>query len=868
MPSDELISLTISEIKKARQDFLTLVKNNNTDDIGLHEARLYALKLKEAIARFFSELPLYNRNRWAVVAVGGFGRGEMSFYSDIDILFLYERKLRSEYHDYIKKLTYGLWDAGFEIGHNTSSPGLAVKLTKRDFSSLTSYLTSENIAGSDNLYTYWRQRLLQCSSKRKIRSFLKAIKSFREERYKRFGESSYLLEPHIKESPGCLRDIHIIKWCAVVLWNFQSYMDIPDEFLPEYEKKWLDKAERFLWKVRLELHALNSKKQDQLRLIDQEMIAKRLVKSSKRSSIHFENVEAFMERFYRHTARVRRVTNFFLERIEERFFTKLPERKRISIVDDEFIIENDHIKFKKPDSIKDNPLLLLKIFSVAADKGAHFHHETGRIIRNNLFRIDDRVRSDEEGANYFFRVLCNTKKGFDILNAMLETGLLTAYIPELKSIRYKVQYDTYHLFTVDEHLLRTVREVHNLIESDSFHFVYDPNNEDRKILFLAALLHDIGKGHGKGHAERGAKIVREIARRLNLKSYQIEDVEFLVRYHLLLAEIALKRDLSDEKPIAACAAMVKSVRMLTLLYMLTIADSMATGPRAWNTWRASLLSELYAKTSRILLTDRDWRTDMAYKIEQTKAQVLELNNSPAEKHNLEKWLDKLSHRYLVSQKPEDILEHFHMEERLSPEAPLVFKSRTLQDDIWEVSIVTFDKPGLFSIITGVLWAYGINILAADIFTRTSGIAVDILTVNDLPDPINSKSIWLRIEDDLRLAIEDRSHLKSLLASRKASPYIKRNFVPKVPDRIIIDEESSDFFTIIEVYTWDRPGVLHTITNVFYNFNISIQLAKISTPGAQVADIFYVTNLDGGKLYNETLYDQLKQEILSRLKDLQ
>ncbi len=867
MPSDELISLTISEITNARQNFLTTVKGGHNGDAGLDEARRYASKLKKIMARFFSELPIYNRNRWVVVAVGGFGRGEMSFYSDIDILFLYERKLKPEYHDYIKKLTYGLWDAGFEIGHNTSSPGLAIKLAKSDFSSLTSYLTSKIIAGSSDLYTYWQQRLLGYSSKRKISLFLRAVKLFKEERYKRFGESSYLLEPHVKESPGCLRDIHIIKWCAVVLWNCLDYMDIPDEFLPEYEKKWLDKAEKFLWKIRLALHALNGKKQDHFRLIDQETIARRLFGNPQESPAHFENVEALMERFYRHTARVRRVTNFFLERVEEGFFSGPLKRIKISEVNNEFVIENDHIKFKNPDAIRNNPLLLLKIFSVAAEKGVHFHHETGHIIRNNLFRIDDRVRSSKEGARYFFRILCNTKRGFDVLKTMLETGLLSAYIPEMKSIRYKAQYDTYHLFTVDEHLLRTVKEAHNLAESDSLHFTHELDHEDRKILFLAALLHDIGKGQGKGHAERGSKIAREIARRLNLETHQVEDVEFLVKYHLLLAEVALKRDLSDEKPIATCAAIVKNVRMLTLLYMLTIADSKATGPRAWNTWRSSLLSELYSKTSHILLTDRDWRTDIAHRVELTRTRVLELSTSSEERRELEPWLDTLSHRYLISQKAENILEHFYMEKKLSHQTQLVFKSRTLQDDIWEVSIVTFDKPGLFSIITGVLWAYGINILAADIFTRTSGIAVDILTVNDLPDPLNSKNIWAKIEGDLRLAIKDRSHLKNLLMSRKASPYIKKGFVPKVPDRIIIDEESSDFFTIIEVYTWDRPGVLHTITDVFYNFNISIQLAKISTPGAQVADIFYVTNLEGEKLYDETLYNQLKQEILNRLKNL-
>ncbi len=865
MPSKNFVLSRISRLKEARQNFLLSIKDAGAEAFHYQYARRYAREVLNTLSSFFSELPVPEKNKWAVAAVGGFGRGEMSFYSDIDILFLYEKRLRSEYHEYIQSLTYGLWDANFEIGHNTCSINAAISLATKDFTVLTSHITSKFVAGSDSLYQKWRKRLLSHFTTRKKKNFIKTVKDFRLERYRRFGESSYLLEPHVKEGPGCLRDLHIIRWCGTVFWNCENYSDIPEEYLPDYEETWLKEAEKFLWEIRLRLHALNGKHQDQLRLIHQEVLSQQFLSPTSVNTQH-GSVEALMEKFYRHTARVRRVTSFFLERIEEKCFGKIFKRKKLRTINNEFILEENHIKFKHPESIEDNPLLLLKIFSVAVQKNSHFHHETGQIIRNNLSKIDNSIRSDKRAANYFFDVLCNTKHGLETLRAMLETGLLTAYIPELKSIRYKVQYDVYHLFTVDEHLMRTVGELHKLISSEQLNLMYNLTNRDKKILLLAALLHDIGKGKGKGHSKRGAKIAKQIATRLGFEKKEVEEISFLIEQHLLLAEIALKRDLSDEKPIVKCATIVKDIRTLTLLYLLTIADSRATGPRAWNTWRASLLSELYSKTCHIL-NNKDWQTDLVLKLERNKDLVLSLCEDPQDIPDLKKWLENLSHRYLVSQKPENILKHYYMEKKLSKKYPLIFETRQMDDNMWEIVVVTFDKPGLFSIITGVLWAYGINILAADIFTRTSGIAVDILTVNELPDPLNPGETWSKIEHDLKQTIADRRYLKDLLNSRKTSPYIKKTFIPKLPDRIEIDESSSDFYTIIEVYTWDRPGILHAISDVFYNFGISIQLAKISTPGAQVVDIFYVTDLNGEKLYNDALYSQLKKAIFERLKNL-
>jgi len=870
MPSSEILNRAIDEIITARQEFARSFGSvSSQNDVipfrtfsGIVLARKYAQRVKDSLAYFFSFLPVGSVSRWVVAAVGGLGRGEMSFCSDIDILFLHERRLSKSFHDYIRSLVYGLWDVGLDVGHNTAPLSVALRLSSKDFTILTNHLTADFIAGDRDLYEKWRTRLLGRFGIRRTKKFVKQLQEYISRRHHRFAESSYLLEPHIKEGPGGLRDLHVIQWAGAVFWNAADYKGIPAEVLPDYEREWLIEAEAFLWELRLALHTVSKRANDQLLMAYQHEIGTRWF-SDNESDGGRQVVEEFMRQYYLHSARVRRVTTFFLERLHDMVFRRKSRTRRRSLTNGELFLENGHICFSDPGVVEKNPLLLMKIFAEAARRGVHFHHETGRIIRVNLEYIDDSVRESRKAAELFFEVLCNVRHGADVLRTMLETGVLTRFIPEFKNVRYRVQYDIYHLFTVDEHLIRTVGELHQLAKEEKNGLFYGLNRNDRKLLFLAGLLHDIGKGMGKGHAEIGANLVVGIARRLGLSEKEARDLQFLVKHHLLIPEIALKRDLSDEKPIVKCATEVKSVRLLKLLYLLSIADSRATGPRAWNAWRAGLMAELYFKVYRFL-TRKDWRGDLARQIRKTKQAVLELCQSDEEKSIVAKWLEELSFRYLISQSPPRIYEHFAMEREFERRGGVVFNAARRKGDIWDVTVVARDRPGLFSIIAGVLWAAGVNILAADIFTRTTGIAVDVITVDMLPDPMKTDKLWAKVHSDLSKAIEIDDYLKKLLERRKSSPFLKKDFVPKRPDRVVIDENSSDFYTVIEVYTWDRPGVLYAITDVLYNFGLSIQLAKISTPGAQVADVFYVTTTGGEKLNNPRLAHQIKEAILQRL----
>lgn len=837
---------------------------------GLLAARTYGHHFIEHLQKALADGSL-PQAQWCLAAVGGFGRGELSFASDLDLLFLYQNRLPHDLQDAIRELTYCLWDSGFEVGHVTASLSAVKKLVGEDFTALTNHLEARFVGGDTDLYNRWRDSFLHSFGAQSCRRFLNNLIAYREERLHQYGESSYLLEPHVKEGVGGLRDLQLVRWAGMVfLRDTSSDALVQREWMTPQEKLWVEQAYDFLWRVRLQLHQLTGRRQDQLLFPEQEQIASRLGFMDGREGAA---VEAFMRVYYRHTARIRRTTSFFLERLEEsqrkgsRFFGA---RRRI--LPGPFLLEGQHLHFMEPEWIKEKPGLLMQFFWQAVHSDAHFHHQAGQVIRENLGAFDENSRRDPEVVRQFFEILLHPRRAFTALKTMLETGFLDVFIPEFSGVRYRVQHDVYHLYTVDEHLLRTVRELHRMEEGKEEDTSLPAGASDifvqlshKRVLFLAALLHDIGKGMGKDHSIRGAEIVEAISARMGFSPEERNLLTFLVRKHLILAETALKRDLMDEKPVMHCAMETDEIERLRMLYLLTIADSKATGPGAWNTWKASLLRELYVKVERLLLRG-DWeREDLQKRSEEVQRRAILVASGMGElEEEIGRWLETASFRYLLSQTPEDIVQHFRMEKELR-EKPLAFHARQLEESkLWRVTVVTRDRPGLFALITGVLWARGLNILSADLFTQESGEALDIILVERLPDPLRSQELWERVRQDLEDILVDRTRLDGLIRDKRRPSFLQAKGLPRKEDRVLIDEEASDFYTIIEVYTWDRPGVLHAITDTLFKLDLSIQLAKISTPGAQVADVFYVTDLSGNKLMDPELHDKIRHKLLECL----
>ncbi|ABK16273.1 [protein-PII] uridylyltransferase [Syntrophobacter fumaroxidans] len=851
------------KLKDLRETFQQMCRE---DVPGVLAARTYAHQFHESLRKAFPET-VVPEDGWGLLAVGGFGRGELGFASDIDLLLLYRNRLVKSHEALFKELVYCLWDSGFEVGHATASLSSMKRMAQDDFTVLTNILEARLIAGDPKLFSEWRESFFNGFGRQSRKKFLQNLVGYREERQQQYGGSSYLQEPHVKEGVGAMRDVHILRWAGHVFLRDPSFAAmVRKELMTNQEKLWLEQAYDFLWRVRLQLHRLTGRRQDQLLFMEQEQIAERFgCMAGQQGSA----VEVFMRLYYRHTSRIRRTASFFLERVGEtqKSFPGLRPRRRI--LPGPFLLEGKHLNFMEPEWIKKDPRLLMRFFWQAALSDAHFHHQAGQIIRENLAVFTDEARRDPEVVKQFFDILLDSEHAFSVVNVMLETGFLEVFIPEFAAVRYRVQNDVYHLYTVDEHLLRTVWQMHQMERGDD-EVAGELNPSDifvhvksRRVLYLAALVHDIGKGDGRNHAVRGGAMAGPIAERLGLDTHETGLLRFLVEHHLILAETALKRDLMDEKPIAQCAIQIKDRERLQMLYLLTIADSRATGPGAWSTWKASLVRELFVKVDRVLARGDLQGQDLEQRSGEVQENVLDLVSDPAERERVRHWLERVSYRYLLSQAPTAIVEHHRMERALGNK-PLVLASSPAEGEMWQLTVVTADRPGLFALITGVLWARGLNILSADIFTWESGVALDVLIVERLPDPLHPRELWERVEADLGRALEHRGYLDELLSNKRKPSILQQKNLPRKDDIVLVDEEASDFYTIIEVYTWDRPGVLHCITDTLYHLDVSIQLAKISTPGAQVADVFYVTDLSGNKLMDYEMHEKIRVSLLDSL----
>ncbi len=839
-----------TSLKKKREDFVELC---GRELVGANGVRAYAREIVNIFSQYLTSLKV---RKFCIVGCGGLGRGEVSFDSDLDILFLYKSRLSSEQKTVIETLVSKLWDGGFEVGQQVHTPGRLLALAKDDFSVCTTFLETVFLGGDRDFYGKWRgDYLKKVRGSRYKKRFFQSLKAHRDMRMKAFGESIYLIEPHIKEGIGGMRDVHTLRWGSIVFLQTSELERVRDlGWLNEEELKWIEDAYDFLWRTRIQLHRIGGRKKEQLSVEDQRQIAQWF---GLQGSSHISPEESFMRLYYTHSSRIKRVTGFFIEKIGERFYPGRRRKKR-KIIPGPFIVDGNHIYFKDPEDVKIKPELLMDLFWNGARLGLHFHHETGRIVRENLPLVRE-FASREEVVKKFFEILLNPNSAFDTLKTMHETRFLDAFIPEFAPLRYRAQYDTYHIYTVDEHLLRTVKEMHEL-KTGEYGAIFE-EVADEKVLFLSALLHDIGKGQGKGHARRGAEMVRHMGERFYLSPSQVELLSFLVENHLLLAEIALKRDLEEEKPVEMCVSRIGSRKKLAMLFLLTIADSRATGPRVWNSWRKSLLEELFIKVERFLRQGDFNGEEVSLAVERKKEETIKIAGQDA--GEVRAWLEDLSIKYLLTHSPEELYLHFALEKRLSSEE-VVLEVRPLSSGLWEFIIVCRDHERLFDFITGVLWVNGINVLSADIYTRRYGVAVDIITVENIPDPFRVEEFCDRIKEQLRALISGDLSLDQLY---ETISYSRFNTYPVIrkKDRVIIDEEASDFYTVIEVYTWERPGVLHAISRVLHEFGLSINMAKITTPGAQVVDVFYVTDRDGGKIMDPELNHKIEASLLGALR---
>lgn len=816
---------------------------------------------------FIRRYPSLNA-RCTLVAQGGYGRMELNPHSDIDLLFLHIWKPTAYVESVAEKVLYTLWDAGLQVGHATRSISESIKLASKDMKVRTSLIDARYLCGDLALYGEFEkaveEHLLKKSRDRFIREKLEENRLRRE----RYGGSVYLLEPDIKEGEGGLRDIHTALWIAKVKHHIKDLDELAHHgILQPGDLSELRGARDFLWRVRNELHFSAAKHQDQLTFEEQERVAREL---GFKDDGALKGVEAFMRGYYLRASQVSRIATLIIHRAVDSNVPSSPTGRSAGREIREGVrVFRGTLWIFKPDILVQDPENLIKLFADAQRQRAELSHETRELIRGRLGLIDDRLRRSPAIGALFLQILKWKERVYETLSEMHRCGVLGGLIPEFGRLLCMVLHDLYHIYTVDQHSLRLVMELERL-RAGEFREILPlltqlaREAEKIEILYLGLLFHDIGKGYGSGHSERGARMARQVARRLRLNADDTAQLIFLVRYHLLLAHTAFRRDLEDEKTFNDFGRTMGNIGNLKMLYLLTYADLRAVGPEVWNNWKASLLEELYMKTLELLEGQEKGelaREDRRSRTRRIKARLRRRLARRFAPERVRVFFDLMPARYFLTTPEDEVPSHFELMEKFTDQAYLSVLRHFPEREFSEIVICAQDRPGLFARITGVFAALGLDILSARITTRKDGVILDVFRISHAgkPEAVMDPRKWSRVHATLEGVLSGALDVARLVEESRR-PSLFRKPPPKVPTVIQIDNDASDDFTVVEVYAQDRIGVLFTITYGLHQLGLSIYLAKISTNVDQVADVFYVTDERGGKVQERERLERIRSSL--------
>jgi len=752
---------------------------------------------------------------------------------------------------------------GFEVGHATRTVKECIRMAGDDIKILMSLLDGRFICGMSNLFIEMSEGLRKKVIRSRSGKVISMLVEGSRERHIHFGDSSYLLEPNLKEGLGGLRDFHTMLWIARVKSDLRQPMDLVySGYLGEKEFQAIEKAVLFISDVRNRLHHLNSRKCDQLYLEHQKLLAESMKYKKKNGQ---EPVERFLGALHGQMELLKQQQHLFFSELG---YSKIPkQRGRIfwkrTRVKGLKVDKRNMLDFVSMKTILNSPELLMKIFEECARLSTPLSATAKRIVKELSYLVDDNFRKSPTAVKAFENILTAPSASFSILNEMLTTGFLVRFIPEIGGIVNRIQYNEYHIFPVDKHSLQTVQTVKSFKASDdrerSYYDLYKELSE-KKLLLWACLLHDIGKSEPSGkHSESGARITKEILQRKGFNARDIETITFLIREHLFLIKIATRRDINDEGTAIFCVQKIKDLERLKMLYLLTVADSMSTGPKAWNDWSSTLLRELFLKVFNILKKGELATKEAVNVVESKKKDITRFISENKEGEDIDLILDTLSPRYFLYVPARDILSHISLYHCLG-DSELVWDVK--KDVVSNTRIVTVcakNRPGLFSKIAGVLTLSNLDILDAQIYTWKNNIALDIFHVTPPRDQIFEEEIWKRAEKDLCEALRHNVNL-SIRKRKILETKPEKLHTLKQPHHINIDNATSDFFTIIEVFTYDFPGLLFSITDTLYRNNFDIYVAKIATKVDQVVDIFYVRDLYGEKIDTKDQVAEIKSAI--------
>ncbi|WOK35277.1 [protein-PII] uridylyltransferase [Sphingomonas sp. C3-2] len=804
--------------------------------------------------------------RLTLIAVGGYGRGEMAPFSDVDIGFLTPWKQTGWTEQVIESMLYTFWDLGLKVGHSSRSLDEMVRMAQSDITICTALLEARYIWGDQALYDEASVRFSQEVMAGKGRAFVSEKLVERDQRHKRMGDSRYVVEPNVKEGKGGLRDLHTLFWIGKFVHQVSTVAELVDKgLLTRKELRQFQKAENFLWSVRCHLHSLAGRAEERLTFDFQPEIARRMRYADRPGK---SAVERFMQHYFLIAKQVGDLTGLFLAHLDDTMGARgrrfaLPTLRRRPRKLNGFTLDRGRLALPSEDFFEEDPVRLIEMFALADKHEIEIHPLAMRAARRDARLIDASVRNDPRANALFLDVLTSPRSPEAVLRWMNEATVFGRFVPDFGRVVAQMQFDMYHHYTVDEHSIRAI----GLLSDIEKGILYDDHplssvivNQlvSRRVLYVAVLLHDIAKGRGGDHSVLGAEVAKRLCPRFGLTPAETETVAWLVRHHLLMAATSFKRDLADFKTILDFVETVQSVERLRLLLVLTVVDIRAVGPGVWNGWKRQLLSDLFDSAEEVLRLGHKQK-GRAERIAAKQAVLQEmLGWDDGELAMLKK---KLGDAYWIAE-PVDVLERNARQIAAAKDKPLSIEAQVYPErGATLVTVYASDHPGLFYRVAGAIHLAGGSIIDARIHTTRDGMALDNFLVQDpFGFPLDEPDRLARLERAIEDSLANRHKLTQKLAQRPLSRPRADAF--DIVPSVLLDNKASNRYTVIEISARDRPALLHDIAYAMFQAKLTIHSAHIATYGERAVDTFYITDLIGDKLDGATRLKSVERRLLA------
>ncbi len=817
----------------------------------------------------------------SLLAVGGYGRGELAPQSDIDLLFLTGHKETALSEQVVEYMLYMLWDLGLKVGQATRSVPECLNQARQDITIRTACLEMRYIWGDKALATDLRERFFREIVNGSEAEFIEAKLQERDQRHEKLGGSRYSLEPNIKDGKGGLRDLHTLFWIAKYVYQIDDVSPLVERgVLTGREAETFNSAHRFLWTLRFHMHYLSNRGDERLTFDKQTDIATLMNYTEQGTN---KAVERFMRHYFLVAKDVGDLTRIFCAALEaeqkrkSRFslswlgFHLVNAPKEI----EGFPVDRGRLTLRS-DQLARCPSDMMRLFKVAHGKGLDIHPDSLRLITRNLRRINKAFREDPVAQGIFIDLLTDENDPEKALRRMNEAGVLGKFLPDFGRVVARMQYNMYHVYTVDEHTLMAIGML-NRIEQGKLTEELPIASEiiqkvlSRKVLYMAVFLHDIAKGRPGDHSIVGAKVAEKLCPRLGFSEEETETVAWLVRWHLLMSDTAFKRDVDDPKTVTDFAGLIQSPERLRLLLCLTVVDIRAVGPGVWNNWKATLLRKLYNSTESVLTGGL---------ISQGRERMVARAKEEA-RNALAGWGEDEIATFLAQGNPSywlsfDVDSHRRhaqlLREMKLTKAPLLVDSRI--DDyhgVTEVTVLTADYVGLLPRLAGALALSGATIVNARVVTFDNGTALDSFSIQDVGDidgdvgPFNRPEKLAKLSSNFHQVLAGDIAVSEALANRPSHLPARMN-VFEVKPRVLIDNQGSNTHTILEINGRDRPGFLYLVTNVLTRLGLQISTAKISTYGERAIDVFYVKDVFGMKIHHSKKLEDIRLSLVQALSE--